>query len=285
MLKKKTSVPYWTEFAQYQSFASYEDLKQYVKDFEAMYSLTKTMKAVLNTIKLYSKRYSGVCWLFREEIAAKSSCSVSSVDRALQAFKEIGLIRIIQWFNNKRGGQSHNIYVINSGVDMSVDNIVDNEACDEAIEGPNEEAVTVEEVAQIPCGSKAEAIKDESHKNLNNNSNNNSDTKIKTDNNDNNALQNVPKEFVEIMKPYYGHSPEIILARWKSTCVSVKRWCIHFGNTSWERIGEAWKTTVKKLKQGSIRNKSDDGIGGYYYEVLSSFLVDDYADAMRGIIR
>lgn len=78
------------------------------------------------------------------------------------------------------------------------------------------------------------------------------------------------------MKPFYANNPELILARWKTVCVAVKKNCGKFAYTSWETIGQAWKDTVKKLKRGRIRTATDDGIGGYFYGTLCDYLMDDY---------
>lgn len=81
------------------------------------------------------------------------------------------------------------------------------------------------------------------------------------------------------MEPFYANNPELILARWKTVCVAVKKSCISLSYTSWNTIGQAWKDTVKKLKRGRIRTATDDGIGGYFYGVLCDYLLNDYLRA------
>ena len=85
-----------------------------VKLFEKTHILTPAIKAVLNTLKLHAKRYfAGVCWLKREEIAKKAKVSLASVKRAIKALKEVGILTVHPHIHTKRGGQAHNVYVIN----------------------------------------------------------------------------------------------------------------------------------------------------------------------------
>ena len=71
MFKFKSQNPYWTEFSTYQTFSSVDELNKAVKEFMSVYDLTDAIKAVLNTLKLHSKRFFGVCWLRKEKIAKK----------------------------------------------------------------------------------------------------------------------------------------------------------------------------------------------------------------------
>lgn len=128
VLTRKTGVPYWKEFAEFQTFTSVEEMVDTVKSVCSEYCLTETIKAVLNTIKLHAKNFVGVCWLYREEIAKKAKVSLSSVKRAIKELKDAGIISVITKMHTKRGGQTHNLYVINNPVDI-VDNIA-KEACD-----------------------------------------------------------------------------------------------------------------------------------------------------------
>lgn len=312
MLRKRTSVPYWMQFQKYQTFSDFSLLKETISTFEKSYVLTKAMKAILNTIKLHAKNFVGVCWLFREEIARKSGYSLPSVDRAIRAFSETGLLKVVHWMNDKRGGQSHNIYVI-----QDLYNLCDQapeEANDEAVDEANDEASTPDGHSSNPCGSKAEDNSQETYKNLysdsNSNSNKNPNTKELIDNIENHLesnvqsekgkkeemtdlrheqnfefekevmLKHIPKEFVSIMNPFYGNKPEVILGRWKSFCVAVKRSCADMSIIGWEEINDLWKLTINKYKRGLIKDAKnataqsevDNAIGGYFYKVLCDHL-------------
>lgn len=262
MFKFKSEKPYWHEFSSYQSFQSVDEMIEQIKLFESTYDLTPAAKAVLNTIKLYSKRFIGVCWLKREEIARKAGVSLSTVKRTLTSLKQTGFITIHEQNHTKRGGQTHNVYVINSIF--------------EPVEEPANEPPS-EHVTETLRLSAARVSDDEhqTHKNPNTNSNKTlKDTSKRGEQID--ILKSVPKEFVDLMIPFYANDLDLIHARWKTVCVAVKKNCINFGNTSWDTIEKAWKDTVKRLKRGRIKTATDDGVGGYFYGVLSDYLMDDY---------
>lgn len=113
MFKFKSTSPYWTEFSAYQTFQSVEELNMAVKQFISLYDLTDAIEAVLNTLKLHSKRYFGVCWLRKEKIAEKAKVSMSTVDRAIKGLKEIGFLTVIPCKHTKFGRQTHNVYILN----------------------------------------------------------------------------------------------------------------------------------------------------------------------------
>ena len=263
MLKLRTNKPYWTEFSSYQSFDSVDSMIEQIKLFESTYELTPSIKAVLNTLKLHSKQFIGVCWLYREEIAKKAKVSLSSVKRAIKALKEAGILSVHEHIHTKRGGQTHNIYVINSIFEPETE---------PANEPPLDDILEPEK----PIVSTVSDDQPKPYKNSHTNSNTRSkDISIKKDD----VLKRIPNNFITIMKPFYSNQPEIIAARWKTVCVAVKKSCNEFGNTSWDTIGQAWKDTVHKYKRGSIKNCTDDGIGGYFYGVLCDYLLNDWLQA------
>lgn len=223
---------------------------------------------------------------------------------------------MIHWMNDKRGGQSHNIYVIQDLYGLN--DQASGEANDEAPDEANDEASTTPEHASNPCGSKVSEVATHPYKNFNRdfdkNSNTNSNTKDKINTFEKDELlgdqsfkvemekesdlqqqqkaefekevmlMHIPTEFVTIMNPFYGNRPEIILERWKSVSVAVKRSCLNMSNTSWETIDEAWKVTVNKFKRGLIKDAKtattqseiDKAIGGYFYGVLCDYLLNDF---------
>lgn len=274
-IKPKSKEEYWQKFSSYQSFTTIEEMNEQIKRFVSTYDLTPSMKAVLNTIKLHAKRYFvGVCWMYREQIAKKAKVSLSSVKRAIKALQEIGILTVYEQNHTKRGGQTHNVYVINPVFETPEE---------PANEPPSEDSLDRSETV----GARVPDDQHQSHKNPHTNSNTTlkntsirgkqidmtvaSDKIISSD-----ILKSVPKEFVDLMKPFYANNPEMILARWKTVCVAVKKNCGKFTYTSWDTIGKAWKDTVKKLKRRRIRTATDDGIGGYFYGVLCDYLMDDY---------
>lgn len=256
MFKFKSQNPYWTEFSSYQTFNSVDDMTYILDKFISIYDLTNSAKAVLNTLKLYSKRFIGVCWLYQEQIADKAGVSLSTVKRVIKGLKETGLLTVYEQIHTKRGGQTHNVYVINpmfEGLELA-ENLPDELPSDTEKEPINPSTPTVCDI--LP----------ETHKNSHTNSN-----KTLKD-----ISNKVPSEFISLMKPFYANQPEIILARWKTVCVAVKKNCGSFAMTSWESIGAAWKDTVRKLKRNRIKKATDDGVGGYFYGVLCDYLMDDY---------
>lgn len=263
MITYKPQNPYWAAFSSYQTFSTVEEMNERVKRFVSTYDLTPSVKAVLNTIKLHAKRhFVGVCWMYREEIARKAKVSLSSVKRAIKALQDVGVLTVHEQNHTKRGGQTHNVYVINPIFETP-----EEPANEPPSEQPSEPSETV--------GARVSDDQRQSHKNPHTNSNKTlKDISKRGEQID--ILKTVPKEFVDLMKPFYANNPELILARWKTVCVAVKKNCSKFAYTSWDTIGKAWKDTVKKLKRGRIKDATDDGIGGYFYGVLSDYLMDDY---------
>lgn len=252
-IQRKPQDPYWVEFAAYQSFETVEDMIAQVKLFERTYILTPAIKAVLNTIKLHAKRYfAGVCWLKREEIAKRAKVSLASVKRAIKELKEVGILTVYPHIHTKRGGQAHNIYVINPLLEP------ENEPPAEEPEQPSEPT------APPVCNDQSEPYT---------NSHTNPHTNLKEKDI---SIKGIPTEFIKLMEPFYANNPEIIRARWKTVCVAVKNNCLKFAYTSWDSIGAAWKDTVRSMKRGRLKDCTDDGLGGYFYGVLSDYLMDDF---------
>lgn len=261
MLKFKSKQPYWADFSSYQTFQTTEEMIAQIKLFESTYELTPAVKAVLNTIKLHAKKtFVGVCWLYREEIAKKAKVSLGSVKRAIKLLKESGILSVYTHIHTKKGGQSHNIYVINPIFETP--NLPANEP---PAEVPSEPSETV--VARVSADP-AQAHKNShtnSHKTLNNLSIGKSD-----------ILKNVPNEFIDLMEPFYANSPEIIHARWNTLLSATKKSCIKVRQLNWNTVKDAWTDVIKVYKRGKIRNSTDDGIGAYFYGVLCDYFVDDF---------
>lgn len=268
MFKFKSSQPYWTEFSSYQSFQTVDELNAAVKHFVSLYDLTDAIEAVLNTIKLHAKRYFGVCWLRKEQIAKKAKVSPSTVDRAIKGLKESGFLTVIPFNHTKFGRRTHNVYVLNS---------IFEEVTQEAA---NEVAQEDEKDAEKPVASTVCESETETHKNPHTNSNNSlKDLSIKLDNNtmsESKVLKHVPNEFIDILEPFYGHSPKVIAKRWKTLCSAAKKSHLKIGDLNWDSVGQAWTDVVKNLKRGKIKDASDEGIGGYFYGVLCDYLLNDW---------
>lgn len=292
MFKFKSASAYWQSFSEYQSFTNVDEMNAVVKRFVSVYELTSAAESVLNTIKLHAKRFVGVCWLYREEIARKAGVSLSSVNRAIKALKETGILTVHHTIHTKRGGQTHSVYVINRdfvGADLTAE--------DTAFEPANETPSESVKVDEKPRQSEVSASQPRVHKNFNTNSHKNSfkclkdqkhsktSNSIKIDNNEpdvDDVLKSVPTEFITLMKPYYDGNPDVIAARWKTACVAIKKSCFSLANTSWETIGQAWRDVVRQYKRRKIRNSSDDGLGGYFYRVLCDYLLDEYLRKVWG---
>lgn len=135
MFKFKPQNPYWTEFSSYQTFQTVEELNEAVKRFVAFYDLTDAIKAVLNTIKLHAKRFFGVCWLRKEQIAKKAGVSPSTVDRAIKGLKETGFLTVIPFNHTKFGRRTHNIYILSPFQEVAEN--VANEVAQESSEEPS----------------------------------------------------------------------------------------------------------------------------------------------------
>lgn len=263
MFKFKPQNPYWVEFSSYQTFNSVDEMIYILDKFVSIYDLTNSAKAVLNTLKLYSKRFIGVCWLYQEQIADKAGVSLSTVKRVIKGLKETGLLTIHEQIHTKRGGQTHNVYVINpifEGLEPA-ENLPDELPSETEKEPINPSTPTV-------CDILPETHKN-SHTNSNTKPNNLSIERF-------DILKHVPNEFIDILEPFYANNPEIILDRWKTTCVAVKKSCISLSYTSFDTIAQAWKDVVKFYKRGKIKDSTDNGLGGYFYGVLCDYLMDDY---------
>lgn len=268
MITRKTKTQYWEKFSVYQTFQTADDLNATIKNFLRIYKVTPSIKAVLNTLKLYSKRtFFGVSWLYIDEIARKTKLSRSSVKRAIKELKEVGLLTVYENMHTEKGGKTHNVYVINPIFELS------EEPSNEPSEDGQEEAP--KPVVPTVCESK-----DQSYKNPHTNSNKNlKDLSIEIDDfsiAESKYLKHVPNEFIDLLEPFYGHSPKIIRDRWKTVRSAVKRSCLTMDYTSWDTIGQAWKDVVTHLKRGKIKKATDDGIGGYFYGVLCDYLTNDF---------
>lgn len=263
MFKFKSSEPYWTAFSSYQSFRTVDELNNAVKNFISVYDLTDAIKAVLNTIKLHSKRFFGVCWLRKEQIAKKAGVSPSTVDRAIKGLKETGFLKVVPFNHTKFGRRTHNIYILNP-FEIEYDDV--------SQEVTNEVAQEDEKEIEKPVVPTVCDRPNKSYKNPHTNSNNS----LNHLSNKGNELKYIPDEFIDILEPFYANNPEIIRDRWKTVCVAVKKSCISLSYTSFDTIRKAWDDTVKKLKRGRIKTCTDDGIGGYFYSVLCDYLMNDW---------
>lgn len=264
-IRLKSKTPYWAKFSVYQTFETVKELNTTVKRFNQMYTLTPATKAVLNTLKLHSKRtFIGVCWLYKEEIAKKAKVSLSSVTRALKELKEIGILTVHENMHTLKGGRTHNVYVINPTFEGFEDSPKDSS---------NESADQEEKEVPSPCPAKDSGDCASEHKNLNTNPNTSlNHLSIKK----HEELKFVPNEFIDLMEPFYANNPEIIRDRWKTVCVAVKKSCFSLSNTSWDTIGQAWKDVVRLYKRNKIKDSSDSGIGGYFYGVLCDYLTNEW---------
>lgn len=272
MFKFKPQNPYWTEFSSYQTFQTVDELNKAVKEFLSVYDLTDAIKAVLNTLKLHSKRFFGVCWLRKDQIAKKAGVSPSTVDRAIKGLKETGFLKVISFNHTKFGRQTHNIYILNplENVAEEVHSIVtDNDPHNVA----NEVAQESSEEPSKPCVATDSDDRAETHKNPHTNSNTKTLNHLSIERVD--ELKFVPNEFIDLMEPFYANNPEIIRERWKTVCVAAKRSGLSAKTASFDSIGQAWKDVVRFYKRGKIKNSTDNGIGGYFYGVLCDYLLND----------
>ena len=260
-LKKKTKEEYWQQFSSYQSFQTTEEMIAQVKLFESTYELTPAVKAVLNTIKLHAKKtFVGVCWLYREEIAKKAKVSLGSVKRAIKLLRESGILSVYTHIHTKKGGQSHNVYVINPIFETGI--CPANEPPAEGSPEPSETVVARDSADHA-----------QTHKNSHTNSHKQT-LKISIDKFD--ILKNVPNEFIDLMEPFYANSPEIIRNRWRTVLSAAKNSCNGVKQASFDTIGQAWTDVVKFYKRGKIKNSTEDGIGAYFYGVLCDYLLNDW---------
>lgn len=267
MIKKKSKQQYWEKFSVYQTFQTAEDLNATIKRFLQIYTVTPSIKAVLNTLKLYSKRtFVGVCWLYIDEICKKVKLSRSTVKRAIRELKEVGLLTVHENMHTEKGGKTHNVYVINPIFELSEE--PSNEPSEQGLEEPsNLDVPTVSEV------------KTQSHKNPHTNSNKTSkdlsnkgiDIKSLPDES---VLKPVPTEFIKILEPYYANDPQIIRKRWGTLRSALKNNLGDQHFDAWDLVRDAWKDVVTFYKRGKIKNSTPDGLGAYFYGVLNDYLFD-----------
>ena len=267
MIKKKSAKQYWEKFSVYQSFQTAKDLNETIKRFLQSYTVTPSIKAVLNTLKLYSKRmFVGVCWLYIDEICKKAKLSRSTVKRAIRELKEVGILTVHENMHTEKGGKTHNVYVINPIFELSEE--PSNEPSDE---GQNEAATP-----DVPTVS---AVESQPHKNPHTNSN----KRLKDLSNkglditslpDESILKPVPTEFIKILEPYYANDPQIIRKRWGTLRSALKNNLGDQRFDAWDLVRDAWKDVVTFYKRGKIKNSTPDGLGGYFYGVLNDYLFD-----------
>lgn len=272
MFTVKSKQPYWQQFSSYQTFQTAAELNAAVKQFIAFYDLTDAIKAVLNTIKLHSKRFFGVCWLRKEQIAKKAGVSPSTVDRAIKGLKETGFLKVIPFNHTKFGRRTHNVYILNP-FEEAVQDVLSIESDDVPQNVANEVAQQSSEESSNPSpASDCDALA-ETHKNPHTNSNTKplNHLSIKRDD----ELKFIPSEFIDLLEPFYANQPKIIRDRWKTVCVAAKRSGLTMDILSWDSVGQAWKDVIRFYKRGKIKNSTDDGIGAYFYAVLCDYLLND----------
>lgn len=263
MFKVKSKQPYWQQFSSYQSFQTVEELNAAVKQFISFYDLTDAIKAVLNTIKLHAKRFFGVCWLRKEQIAKKAGVSPSTVDRAIKGLKETGFLKVVPFNHTKFGRRTHNVYILNPIQEVEE---VTQEVANEVAQKSSEELSNPSPASD--CDASAET-----HKNPHTNFNTKQENHLSIKRDD--ELKFVPSEFIDLMEPFYANQPKIIRDRWKTVCVAAKRSGLTMDILSWDSVGQAWKDVVRFYKRGKIKNSTDDGIGAYFYGVLCDYLLND----------
>ena len=284
MFKFKSAQPYWAEFSSYQSFQTVDELNLAVKQFVATYDLTDAIKAVLNTIKLHSKRFFGVCWLRKEQIAKKAGVSPSTVDRAIKGLKETGFLKVVPFNHTKFGRRTHNVYILNPLQEATEDVLpIDFDDAPQNVHSivndnvphnvANEVAQQPEEEPSNPSPARDCDVPAETHKNPHTNSNTKplNHLSIKKDD----ELKFIPSEFIDLLEPFYANHPEIIRDRWKTVCVAAKRSGLTMDILSWDSVRRAWKDVIRFYKRGKIKNSTDDGIGAYFYGVLCDYLLND----------
>lgn len=291
MIKPKQPA-YWTEFATYQSFNNEQDLFSAVSAVEQMYDLSDSAKAVLNTLKLHSQHIYGVCWLKVAEIAKKASLSIRQVHRVLKELRDALIITTISKIHTTRGGKAPNVYVINP-CGQPVDNS-SNEAADtsEVISPVVLDGISYKTPEALPR--KAETPVQPTHKNLDtdldSNSNSNQEKDKRTslrvpEDFDTQSyevvLKDIPTEFINIMKPYYGHQPDVIIKRWQTTQKACTYGATSIEYVSWATIKDAWVTTVRAYKLNKVKDSTDHGLGGYYYAVLAEMAGAEYMEYVR----
>ncbi|WP_223822160.1 helix-turn-helix domain-containing protein [Paenibacillus peoriae] len=262
-----------------------------VETIESIYLLTPSCKKVLNTIKLHAQQFFGVCWLKAAEIAAKAGVSLSSVFRSIKELREAGLLTVHNWTHTVRGGDAHNIYVINP-IEQAIET-----PSDMPSDIPNDTPVEGQSALEPQAIERSQL----GHRNLDTNPymnpDNNLNSKKEISSNlrkdeptisedverelTEQQLAGVPQEFVNIFKPFYADQPEIILARWKTACVAMRKNCFTWANTSWETVRYAWLETVRRYKAGKIKQSDNDGLGGYFYKAVSEHMSWDYVDAIK----
>ena len=272
MFTVKSKQPYWQQFSSYQTFQTVADLNAAVKQFMAFYDLTDAIKAVLNTIKLHSKRFFGVCWLRKEQIAKKAGVSLSTVDRAIKGLRETGFLKVIPFNHTKFGRRTHNVYILNPFQDVTQD-VLPIDSDDAPQEVANEVAQEPEEEPSNPNPASDCDVPAETHKNPHTNLNTKQENHLSIKRDD--ELKFVPSEFIDLLEPFYANQPKIIRDRWKTVCVAAKRSGLTMDILSWDSVGQAWKDVIRFYKRGKIKNSTDDGIGAYFYGVLCDYLLND----------
>lgn len=272
MFKVKSKQPYWQQFSSYQTFQTVADLNAAVKQFVAFYDLTDAIKAVLNTIKLHAKRFFGVCWLRKEQIAKKAGVSPSTVDRAIKGLKETRFLKVIPFNHTKFGRRTHNVYILNPFEEVAED-VLSIESDDAPQNAANEVAQEVSEESSNPSPAKDCDASAETHKNPHTNLNTKQENHLSIKRDD--ELKFIPSEFIDLLEPFYANQPKIIRDRWKTVCVAAKRSGLTMDILSWDSVGQAWKDVVRFYKRGKIKNSTDDGIGAYFYGVLCDYLLND----------
>lgn len=222
---------------EYKTFNSVQELNHHVKQHtnKRYYDMNETQRQVLQLISQYSVKYVGASHLRIKTIASSLGKSSRTIERAIKALVELGIVEKVSTIRRVTGGQGANIYRIlpyNDEAELS------------------ERGQAVEHTRTRDCS----PIAEKETANLLSYSSNTRDTELDAEQVIHESIaNNTPKELIEMLSPFF-YGSEL----YKYVGIVFKAKYRPYVQTRIEEHSEAFKAcifdVIRRFKAGYIRS-------------------------------
>ncbi|MBA2869960.1 putative transcriptional regulator [Anoxybacillus calidus] len=260
----------YTQYRQLQSFDCIQAMNQAIRQFLYTYGheLSASAIEVLKTLSRHACDIVGVAFMKVETLAALVGKSVRTVQRALKTLEQYGIIKRIpttRTTGKHKGGNGHNVYVIQSVKDVK--ELPSDMPPVTPEMSPRQEAsdadVPSDQAAQKP----AETMSCETaHSRLNNKDDITSEPPATLDESFTPGI--VPEEFTNTVAPFF-RSADAIFDLYRRVLIAYRRSKLDRPiEEVLDTVIKAFKQTVFAQKRGRIRST----FNGYFYRILEAML-------------
>lgn len=263
----------YTQYRELQSFDCVQAMNHAIRRFlyTCSHELSESAVEVLKTLSRYACDIVGVAFMKVETLAKLVGKSVRTVQRALKTLEQYGIIKRIPTIrtNGKhKGGNGHNVYVIQSVKDVKelTADTVDTPPVtpemsprQEAPDADTSSAQTAQKPAEtMPCETAHSRLKD----------------KYKNDITSEPTLDEsftpdiVPEEFVKTVAPFF-RSADTIFELYRRVLIAYRRSKLD------KPIEDVLGTVIKAFKQAVFaqkRGRIRATFHGYFYRILEAML-------------